>query len=203
MLKQVLSALLIISLALPACASVKIPFKSIQHLADIHEDGKIHEICTTWATRVSDNSIKWVSAAHCIIPDSEGKPDVDAKYKIAGKDAQLIRWDLEKDLAMWSGPNAQPLQIAYYDAEVGDPVYTFAYFWVNGGLYTQGIASGDANVEGFKVWALPAGPGASGAPIMIKGNIVVGVVQFGPSPFPSPVMAGVGVDLLRQFVLGW
>lgn len=191
------------ALAFPACGSVKPPVKSILRLGDLHPDGTLHEFCSSWATRYKDGTVKWISAAHCILAGSDGKPDMDIKYKIGGKDAELVAWDLDKDLSVFSGPMARPLQIAYDDAEVGDKVYTIAYFWQGTALYTEGVASGKGDTKGHMIFNLTAGPGASGAPVLIKGNLVVGIIQYGPTAFPGPVMGGIGVDLLREFIIGW
>jgi len=175
-----------------------IPFGSIQHLGDIHSDGSVHTFCTIWAVNV-EGMIRWITAAHCIERGADGKVDDTIKYVIGNKRANLIKLDVDKDLAMFLGPGAKGLQIALGEASVGQKVFSFGYFWAQSGVYIEGVAS--IPNEGDAVFNLTAGPGASGSPVLTEGNIVVGVMQFTAcKSMVCPIVAGATVKELREFL---
>lgn len=210
MRSKLLTVVLALFIVFGGCAATKVPLKSILPFADLHPKGGldregnvlvedlVHEMCTTWAVRVDDYT-RWITAAHCIVTDEKGIVD-GTIYKIGGKDSALLRADFDSDLALFSGPAATPLNVSFAEAQLGDEVYSFGYFWQDG-IFTKGIVS-VPNMKGKRIFNLAGGPGSSGAPIFTKDNVVVGLTQQGPCPLPCPVTLGASVHELRAFLYG-
>jgi hypothetical protein len=196
----------------PAVAAAKQPWDSIKTLGDLHADGTKHEFCTVWHTKVGPQNIGlWVGKAHCLVLE-DGEV-----YRIDGVEATLIGVNADLDLAMFSGgPSAPGLKVGYGPTpDTRTPVYTIGYpgkgTYYDGWVYAEGIVSNPSVGVSFKdqpgvmvkraLYQFPAGPGASGAPIMVKGDIVVGVLEGGPSPWAGFTVATRLQDL-RLFLFG-
>lgn len=200
MFRTILAVLLALVLAAAVSAQTSKTLKSIAVLEDQHPDGTRHETCTAWAAQ-KDGVVRWVTAAHCIVKTPSGMPAMNIRYYIGGKEATLLAVNFTYDLAMFmGGPDAPGLKVALGEASFGQDVYTFGYFFERGVL-TRGTTSVPAK-SGEAVFGLGAGPGASGAPIMTKGDIVVGVVRRGPCGSPCPALAAVPVKGIRAFLFG-
>lgn len=200
MFRKFLAAILIAFLPLTACANVKLPFKSIQQLGDRHPDGSLHNFCTAWATRYQDSTV-WLSAYHCL-EKGEDESLADLKYEIGGKPVRLEKGDAKADLVMFrGGPSAQPLNVSFSEAEMGQKVYAFLYFFAPNGMYVEGVAS-TLNDEGATIaYSMPMGPGASGGPVMTQGHTVVGIARFTGCPqMPCAVGGGPSVKTIRAFL---
>lgn len=186
-----------------------LPYDSVKQLQDQHEDGVLHSFCTTWATRLGPQKIVvWVTAAHCLVLGPDGA------YLIDGKPATLAAANTDLDLAFFTGgPNAPGLPLAYGKTpNARTQVYTIGFPLQDaykGALVFQGIVSspdlmsfwGEDGWWRGSVYDFGSAPGASGAPVMINGNLVVGMVVGGPGPFTS-MSIGVRLQDLRLFLYG-
>ena len=172
------------------------PFDSIRQLQDVHEGGIVHGLCTTWATRL-DNMVGtvWVTAAHCF----EG---VDLKtLLIGGQKATLIKLDPDLDLALLSGPSAPGLRVGFGETpDAGTEITIVGFPRSTVPLMTKGIISNPVLSPGQSAYDSASGPGGSGSPVMVKGYVVVGVVQFGPCEGVCPIEGGASLRSLRDFL---
>lgn len=197
-----ISVLIYALLVLPIPALAKQPFDSIAQLQDVHEDGQVHSFCTIWATTLSpygNDHTFWVTAAHCM-----QNVDLDALL-IRGEKARLLQIDEEHDLALLDGPHAQGLRIGFGDTpSAGTEIFTVGYPAGSvDPLMSKGIVSNPSAFKNAKaVFNVASGPGSSGSPVMVKGNVVVGLIQFGPCQGVCPIAGGATLKTLRIFLYG-
>lgn len=205
-------AALAVALAMASAvpASAQEALKSIKPLGVVHPDGSRQDVCTVWHTKVGPQNIGiWVGKDHCTGVLGEGD-----RFIIDGKPAILIGRNADLDLAMWTGPHAPGLRLGFGQTpKPGTPVYSFGFagigsYYKGGIVYTQGVVSAPSIEAGYAsgyvtmaLLVMPDGPGASGAPVMVKGDIVVGVVDGGPAPWSGFTTASRLQDL-RLFLFG-
>lgn len=200
MFSKFLATLLTLILTLSACANTSIPTSSIQHLSDLHDNGDVHDFCTTWATKLGGLT-KWVTAAHCVPLHEDGSIRTDIKFMIGGKPATLDRVDMDLDLALFTGKADKGFAVALMEPAVGEKIKTFGFF-IPDGAYTEGMIAG--KVEGNQVYNLTSGPGSSGAPVLNGDNMVVGMTQFILCQIKTvcPATGGSTVKDIRKFLYG-
>ena len=172
--------------------------KSVARLGDIHEDGKLHEFCSSWAVRDTVRTV-WITAAHCVLTNPDGSLQ-NLEYRINGQSAKLLKVDWTADLAMFDGPTAPGLTVAFGEPKFRQKVFTFTYF-LRHGFYSEGITS-VPDEAGRNYFNITAGPGSSGGAIFADGDLVVGIVQNGACPYPCTAVWGSSVKDLRAFIYG-
>ena len=202
--KLLLAATVLLLLSFPSSPSAKPDFrKSIANFGDMHPDGTLHNFCSAWAVADDGDELRtyWVTAAHCIIERDDNGLPTTADYRIGGEKAYLLKLDDKVDLAILEGPTAPGLRIAYSEPKMRQKVFAFTYFLPDG-FYSEGVAS-TQDSRGYNWFNLTAGPGSSGSAVLsLDADLVVGIVQFGPCPYPCSAVGGISVKTLRAFVYG-
>ena len=202
MLSKLLPVFLTVLLAASSCGATKPYIADIRPLQVIYTEQNSTGLCTAWATKVNDVT-RWITASHCVALNENGSLDMGVTYLIGGQPSTPVKVDFDRDLAMFIGPkSSHPFKVAFGEAELGQHVWSFSYFWMDG-VYTEGVASIPTGI-GQTVFNLTGGPGSSGAPILTPDNLIIGVVQSGPcgSGDPCPIIASAPVKSIRAFLYG-
>jgi S1-C subfamily serine protease len=107
-------------------------------------------------------------------------PETGAPAAMLGVDAELVRVDYEKDLALLLTAmpleNRNPVMFSGYPVLVGDPIYTIGAPYGLVGAFAHGFVSHTESPTNFYV-DMPIGPGNSGGAIYNRHGEVIGLAQ--------------------------
>lgn len=178
----------------PLEAKLNIPYKSIQPIQGVNDDGVLVNGCTSFS--INEARHLWATAAHC---NHEGQttPTKDKVFYIYS--------NTDNDVAVYSANPAPALHLAPHQPEVGDPVMLIGYPY---GTADPLVAFGRVSASRARltqdytgdVYDMIALPGNSGGPILDNSNRVVGIAQRTQGPglaYGTPYREV--IDALKEF----
>ena len=192
-------------LSSPLGASVKDELTAIQPLQFKDADGAFVNSCTAWKTIVSDGTV-WVTALHCLTDDA-GVLILDRPWFINGTSARVGNANSRTDLVTLRGSaKGHSLRVAYGPPEVLAPLWTAGYPRGSKARYAlAGVLSQPRADNGKAVFNMPTTNGMSGAPVLDKDGLVVGLMlqmECHPVAGWCAVSRGASVADLREFLFG-